>query len=139
MSIEAMKQALEALDLSNPRFGIGTAKHISATAALRQAIAEAEKQEPVAYIDHADGAVIWKQEKPAWGSVLYTHPQPKVKHSDECIKNKWQICSCGVEPKRKPLTDEMTKQMKERCDSMEMRGAFADGWLSAEAAHNIKE
>ena len=77
MSIEAMKQALEALDLSNPRFGIGTAKHISATAALRQAIAEAEKQEPVAYIDHADGAVIWKQEKPAWGSVLYTHPQPK--------------------------------------------------------------
>ena len=40
---------------------------------------------------------------------------------------------------RKPLTSEMVKQMKERCDSMEMRGAFADGWLSAEAAHNIKE
>jgi hypothetical protein len=36
-----------------------------------------------------------------------------------------------------PLTDEMRKQMKERCDSMEMRGAFADGWLSAEAAHGI--
>ena len=49
MSIEVMKQALEALDLSFPRFGIGTAKHISATAALRQAIAEAEKQEPVAH------------------------------------------------------------------------------------------
>ena len=48
MSIEAMKLALEALDLSHPRFGIGTAKHISATAALRQAIAETEKQEPVA-------------------------------------------------------------------------------------------
>ena len=42
-------------------------------------------------------------------------------------------------PQRKPLTDEMRKQMKERCDSMEMRGAFADGWLSAEAAHGIKE
>lgn len=42
-------------------------------------------------------------------------------------------------PKRKPLMDEMRKQMKERCDSMEMRGAFADGWLSAEAAHGIKE
>jgi hypothetical protein len=40
---------------------------------------------------------------------------------------------------RKPLRDEMAKQMKERCDSMEMRGAFADGWLSAEAAHGIKE
>lgn len=40
---------------------------------------------------------------------------------------------------RKPLTDEMRKQMKDRCDSMEMRGAFADGWISAEAAHGIKE
>lgn len=37
-----------------------------------------------------------------------------------------------------PLADEMQRQMKERCDSYEMRGAFADGWLSAEAAHGIK-
>jgi hypothetical protein len=41
-------------------------------------------------------------------------------------------------PQRKPLTDEMTKQMRESCDSYEMRGAFVDGWLSAEAAHGIK-
>ena len=40
---------------------------------------------------------------------------------------------------RKPLTGEMQKQMKDASDSMEMRGAFANGWLSAEAAHNIKE
>ena len=40
---------------------------------------------------------------------------------------------------RKPLTDEMRNKMKEASDSMEMRGAFANGWLSAEAAHNIKE
>ena len=46
---------------------------------------------------------------------------------------------CSTTSKCKPLTDEMRKQMKERCDSMEMRGAFADGWLSAEAAHGIKE
>ena len=37
----------------------------------------------------------------------------------------------------KPL--EMAKQMKERCDNMEMRGAFVDGWTSAETAHNNKE
>ena len=42
-------------------------------------------------------------------------------------------------PQRLPLTDEMRKQMKEHCDSMEMRGAFVDGWLSAESAHGIKE
>lgn len=40
---------------------------------------------------------------------------------------------------RKPLTDEMKKQMRESCDSHEMRGAFVDGWLSAETAHGIGE
>ena len=42
-------------------------------------------------------------------------------------------------PQRKPLPDEMRKQMKEASDSFEMRGAFANGWLSAEAAHHIQE
>jgi ribosome modulation factor len=38
---------------------------------------------------------------------------------------------------RKPLTDEM----KTRCPytAVSERGAFYDGWLSAEAAHGIKE
>jgi hypothetical protein len=40
---------------------------------------------------------------------------------------------------RKPLTDEMIKRMKEGEDAYTKRGAFANGWLSAEAAHNIKE
>jgi hypothetical protein len=42
---------------------------------------------------------------------------------------------------RNPLRDEMLNQMRESCDSdnMEMRGAFIDGWTSAEAAHGIKE
>jgi len=46
----------------------------------------------------------------------------------------------GTTPQQhKPLSDEMLKQMKELSDSMEMRGAFVYGWLSAEDAHNIKE
>jgi hypothetical protein len=40
---------------------------------------------------------------------------------------------------RKPLTEEMRKQMLEVSDNYERRGAFANGWLSAEAAHNIKQ
>lgn len=44
-----------------------------------------------------------------------------------------------LEMQQEPLTNEMVKQMKERCDTMEMRGAFVDGWLSAEAAHGIGE
>ena len=55
----------------------------------------------------------------------------------ECktVLEKW----ADAPPQRKPLTDEMRKQMKEASDSMVMRGAFANGWLSAEAAHCIKE
>jgi len=82
-----MKQALEALDLSHPRFGIGTAKHISATAALRQAIEQAEKQEPVAVIRtwHKMGeqhAELWNWHTgldalPDGKHTLYTTPKPK--------------------------------------------------------------
>jgi hypothetical protein len=43
------------------------------------------------------------------------------------------------EQQAEPLTEEMRKQMLEASDNYEMRGAFANGWLSAEAAHNIKE
>jgi hypothetical protein len=45
MTIEAMKQALEALE--SQRFS----KVIEATNALRQAIEQAEKQEPVAWVE----------------------------------------------------------------------------------------
>jgi hypothetical protein len=44
MSIEAMKQALEALEYDNP------AGRSATITGLRQAIAEAEKQEPVAWM-----------------------------------------------------------------------------------------
>jgi hypothetical protein len=43
----------------------------------------------------------------------------------------------GKAEQRKPLTDEM----KTRCPytAVSERGVFYDGWLSAEAAHGIKE
>lgn len=63
-----------------------------------------------------------------------TPPQPVIDESAA----KRIATSLGWEPKRKSLREEMVKQMKLSCDSMEMRGAFADGWLSAEAAHGIK-
>jgi hypothetical protein len=55
--IEAMKQALEII--KNMRSGYGddyhTGKEWRAMEALRQAIEQAEKQAPVAYIDHVSG------------------------------------------------------------------------------------
>ena len=65
--------------------------------------------------------------------------------TNKVVKSGYMCMDCGAvfrayttPPQRKPLNDEMRKQMKERCDSMEMRGAFADGWTSAETAHGIK-
>ena len=98
MSIEAMKQALEALELCN---GAETADGIviytdKEITSLRQAIAEAEKQEPVAWM-HKQG----NYEEPsfrqldddeisrAWEQYpLYTHPQPAtqcefIRHTKE--------------------------------------------------------
>jgi hypothetical protein len=95
MSIEAMKQALEALErsvatcfdqyahqqaMSQPDHFIN-----QAITSLRQAIAEAEKQEPVAWM-HPDWPKHYKQltspvvTYPTNGwKPLYTHPQPKRK------------------------------------------------------------
>ena len=49
MSIEAMKQALEALEEAHPKpYNDSVISHVEAITALRTAIAETEKQEPVA-------------------------------------------------------------------------------------------
>jgi len=94
MSIEAMKQALEALESATPKYTrqradqktLGGAldywkleqhQRLKAITSLRQAIAEAEKQEPVAWIEHHKGGdnLVW--DEPNKGTPLYTHPQPK--------------------------------------------------------------
>ena len=74
--IEVMKQALEALELvlevaEKPKHEIN-----KAITFLRQAIAEAEKQEPVGQLQEVEfgrGQVMWFK-KPADQSMLYTHP-----------------------------------------------------------------
>jgi hypothetical protein len=70
MSIEAMKQALEALDSDNPDIQLRAAQ------ALRTAIAEAEKQEPVAWITAGRHTVPLRitppaaqQEPVAWANI----------------------------------------------------------------------
>jgi len=101
MTIEAMKQGLEALE-SIRRYGLDTlsgrvdgpddrdwqragVNEMTKRArigveSLRQAIAEAEKQEPVAWqwltTAHFRKKLPKDAEKGAW-NPLYTHPQPK--------------------------------------------------------------
>jgi hypothetical protein len=66
MSISAMKQALEALENTYaylPRRWGGEVEADQAISALRQAIAEAEKQEPVLDSSYPDGDEYWHDTK----------------------------------------------------------------------------
>jgi hypothetical protein len=80
MSIEAMKQALEALDAGPNAYLLMNTGGIANK--LRQAIAEAERQEPAAiatgvyggrftYVTNTPNVVFPD------GTAFYTHPQPK--------------------------------------------------------------
>ena len=137
MNIEerkVMKLALEALEyIRNCETDVASqTKYGQAAKAIKEALAQPE-QEPVA----------WSY----WQSCLnddgtqtapWVHRLSKFKPTESIINK--DVTPLYTTPlQRKPLTDEMRKQMKERCDSMEMRGAFADGWMSSEAAHGIKE
>ena len=74
--IEAMKQAIEALECALSDNKPYLTKCVHAITTLRQAIAEAEKQEPVGHLQEeffGRGQVMWFK-KPADQSMLYTHP-----------------------------------------------------------------
>jgi hypothetical protein len=78
MSIEAMKQALEALDApTSPMLRIIQEEAITS---LRQAIEQAEKQEPVATVVSENKPVTmswWHEPALLVGTKLYTTPQPQ--------------------------------------------------------------
>jgi hypothetical protein len=117
--IEVLKLALKALNAGEHAHLIMNTDGIKDK--VRQAIAELESQEPVAWADH--GVVNWiadKQFKHA--SLLYTHP-----------------------PQRKPLTDEQKLMCWARatCDAdvehKTEHQCLMDYADEIEAAHGIKE
>lgn len=132
MSIEAMKQALEALEISIP-----TTVGREAITSLRQAIAEAKKQEPYGWAYESHGRftcnahpIFWKTRKAEthtedfWEEIpLYRHPQPK----------------------REPLTDEQINDLRQQYGvTSDGRGIkeftkVRDFARAIEAAHGIKE
>jgi hypothetical protein len=113
--IEASKQALEALEecRRDPRLKYEHPTLDKALTSLRQAIAEAEKQEPVAYVhadeleelSHCNGMSVWaenalahtedslsKQLLPFGYVALYAHPQPKREPlTIEQLREHWQV------------------------------------------------
>jgi hypothetical protein len=78
MSVAAMKQALEALDSFSPYSGNTWIQESevdidSAITALRQAIEQAEKQEPVGLFSINDYGN-WEQNESNYGAPLYFNP-----------------------------------------------------------------
>ena len=124
MSIEAMKQALEALEEWEKSMSKGS---LEAHRILRTAIAEAEKQKPVAFIAPNGDLRKTTEAKDHWEwgaefTPLYTTPPAA---------------------QRQPLTDDRIGQIIEQCKitlvnycSGEKQTEFA---RAIEAAHGIKE
>jgi hypothetical protein len=121
MAIEAMKLALEALEEAHPKpYNESVISHVEAITALRTAIEQAEKQEPVAWISTSPARMIhWTSDKPVYDDnwkPLYTTPPAA---------------------QRKPLTDE---EMKLLWVKHGYRSAMCKPFARAiEAAHGIKE
>jgi hypothetical protein len=125
MVIEAMKRWLEAIERANELDGMYYWKKEEES--LRQAIADSEKQEPVAFALFRNGEIDWDEEAPFSNEYfgvmfddeeckpLYTHPQP-----------------------RKPLTDEQIGELKGGYQSGRI-GSFVELVKTIEAAHGIKE
>jgi hypothetical protein len=164
--IEALEEALTKQEQGEPvTADEKLARMKSELAYMRE---QQEQSEPVAwYIREKDTATTddsWIHEHPEMVEPLYLHPQPKQEQGEpaayiniEKRRLEWahdymswdtptvinlpRIPLYTTPQQRKPLRDEMLKQMRESCESnnMEMRGAFIDGWTSAEAAHGIKE
>ncbi len=123
-----MKQALEALEQDNP---LGRSATITA---LRTAIAEAERQEPVGEVLNERGDVDYLSYVPPAGTPLYTTPpaapvqEPVACKTlcELCVKRGYTFCANAVKttpintpPQRKPLTDEEIDDIWNRyCDEM---------------------
>lgn len=116
---EALKLALEALEQHGTPFLHHEDAYSNSLNALRQAIADAEKQEPVAWMredEDCTDCIVWEQTE-EHTIPLYTSP-----------------------PQRKPLTDEQideiyfksSLEVANRCDDI------YDFARAIEAAHGIK-
>ncbi len=97
MSIEAMKQALEALEAYQHNGSVQLFDE--AITSLRQAIAEAEKQEPVAWVVYSssENDIVWadKGKRLKQNTPLYTHPQPKREPLTDEQPMRWAVF-CGI-------------------------------------------
>jgi hypothetical protein len=121
MSIDAMKQALEAMEDHAKQYPhMQKGYTVDAITALRQAIEQAEQAQPVAWISHSDSLLSWDK--------FYDHMEPLY----------------TTPPQRQPLTDEMLLYIYNQLPSWDMDmdklpRSLREFARAIEAAHGIKE
>ena len=138
MSIEAMKQALEALELvletdTKPKHEIS--KSITS---LRQAIEQAEKQEPVAWPIETNNQVEALAKHCGWDNRRYMTP---ADYQIWCDRMRGFV-QLATPPHRKPLTDEEIDKLPwgpHEGNPMTFAEGLRDFARAIEAAHGIKE
>jgi hypothetical protein len=139
MSIEAMKQALEAFEalqshgdiaiLVTPEREFNFAR---ISKELRQAIEQAEKQEPVSWVDLLKEASQIVRDKVVWKRFIDGTP---LANDIACWMADFAI-QHAQQPKREPLTDEQIEDLYFDGFSISKLKQFA---RAIEAAHGIKE
>jgi flagellin-specific chaperone FliS len=155
MSIKAMKQALEALEEAHPKpYNESVTAHVEAITSLRQAIEQAEKQEPVAWVEK-DGELVWQNKEAAIGRNLYTKPPAAFVQEQFGPQEILQmIVDRALEKpaaQRQPLTDEELRVIENKINpNMRWRSSDEEGITlypneyydlvkAIEAAHGIGE
>ena len=119
MSIEAMKQALEALEtIADEVFSPYDNKLGEAIIALRTAIAEAEKQEPFGYFQYSMHMDAWVQNRDSnKGVAFYTTPQPQREWVGLTLEEKKEYLAQDFGGSRSDAMDWADKRLKEKnCD-----------------------
>jgi hypothetical protein len=114
---------------------------------LQMQLAEHAWEKRVVKTEHDKQIEIAQAYERGWNAALaQQEPVAWISEGGDVSRSKRYMDEMGFKcnplytapPPRQPLTDEMLRQMQNHCSSsMEMRGAFVDGWLSAEAAHGI--
>ncbi len=105
MNVQLIKQWLEALENSSNIVFVDTSKgpmRNDAIKSLRQAIEQAEKQEPLAWrVRWTDGSVSYRDQEPSEAcqkecevQPLYTTPQPQQAEKQEPVAHRYCCHSC---------------------------------------------
>jgi len=128
MSIEAMKQVLEALEEAKGVVqdeGFSTEKQDVAITSIRQAIAEAEQEqgEPVAEVTSETGAEIkmswWHEPALPIGTKLYTTPQQRTwvgltdEERNDCLVSA-DPCEALAKPEAEQLMEDIEAKLKDK-------------------------